>query len=148
MLIGTHNFSDLLEMAEEGDNTKVDIVPGDYQQLEKSYPNLGDAPVLISLGKLGQDTTSKEDIAKGLFLMVAYNLAQISLMHSNVHKIDRIVFTGFFCRNNTFMIDCFEQAFSFFQKEQHSANIKHAYGLRHDGYLGVLGALYTLLKIK
>jgi hypothetical protein len=39
------------------------------------------------------------------------------------------------------MIDCFGQAFRFFSKEQQYSTKKHAYGFKHDGYLGSLGAL-------
>jgi pantothenate kinase len=38
MLVGSHSFVELLEMASEGDNKKVDIVSGDYPDLEKYMP--------------------------------------------------------------------------------------------------------------
>jgi len=142
MLVGSHSFSELLEMASEGDNSIVDIVPGDYPELEKFMPELEDAPVLISLGKMNKAQGNNDThIVKALFKMVAYNLAQLALMYSELQQVDRLVFTGFFCRNNHFMIDCFGQAFRFFSKEHQYTKKTHAYGFKHDGYLGALGAL-------
>lgn len=145
MLVGSHSFQELLEMASEGDNSKVDIVPEDYAELEKFMPELGEAPVLISLGKMNALNEDNRHVVTALFKMVAYNLAQLALMHSELQQVDRIVFTGFFCRNNHFMIDCFGQAFRFFSRNQTYAKKTHAYGFKHDGYLGALGALDTLL---
>ena len=109
-------------------------------------PELEDAPVLVSLGKVNSAKGNTEPhVVTALFKMVAYNLAQLALMHSELQQVDRLVFTGFFCRNNHFMIDCFGQAFRFFSKEQQYAKKTHAYGFKHDGYLGALGALETLL---
>jgi pantothenate kinase len=75
-----------------------------------------EAPVLISLGKMNASEHNENHVVNSLFKMVAYNLAQLALMYSNIQNVDRLVFTGFFCRNNTFMIDCFGQAFRFFSK--------------------------------
>lgn len=133
-------------MASDGDNSKVDIVSGDFPELGKFMPELEDAPVLVSLGKMNSTAKDMEPhIVNALVKMVAYNLAQLALMHSELQQVDRLVFTGFFCRNNHFMIDCFGQAFRFFSKEHPYAKKTHAYGFKHDGYLGSLGALETLL---
>ena len=51
-LLGSRDFTELLKNAKEGNNLNVDLVPSDFNYLEKNYPDLMDAPVLVSLGKL------------------------------------------------------------------------------------------------
>ena len=53
-------------------------------------------------------------------------------------NIDNVLFTGFYCRENEFVLQCFAEAFNFFTKK---TKIKYVYSLQHDGFLGALGAL-------
>lgn len=53
-LLGTRNFGELLSNAEEGNNLNVDLGPTDFSHLEKNWPDLMDAPVLVSLGKVSK----------------------------------------------------------------------------------------------
>ena len=102
-----------------------------------------DAPVLVSLGKLSKES-NKQDIANSLFVMVASNIAQLALMHFELQKVRKVVFTGFFCRNNSFVLECVNRAFSFFMKNNPNS-CPVALGLRHDGYIGTLGSLCSLM---
>lgn len=72
--------------------------------------------------------------------MVTFNIAQIALGHSEIHNVDNVLFTGFYCRDNEFILQCFTEAFNFFSKKSGNKE-KTIYSLKHDGYLGVLGAL-------
>lgn len=49
--------------------------------------------------------------------MVAFNIAQIALMYSDLASCEDVIFTGFFCRDNNFVLDCFAQAFHFYQSK-------------------------------
>ena len=103
-----------------------------------------DAPVLVSLGKLTKEA-KEQDIANSLFVMVASNIAQLALMQFKLGKVRKVVFTGFFCRNNSFVLECVNRAFAFFMKN-HPEEKPVALGIRHDGYLGTLGALYGMVE--
>ena len=92
--------------------------------------------MLVSLAKLTK-SSKREDIARSLFKMVSFNIAQIALMYSDLYKIEDLIFTGNYCRNNSFVLECFAEAFNFFQHSQTAQTTKMAYSLKHDGYLGV-----------
>lgn len=77
--------------------------------------------------------------------MVTFNIAQISLGYSEIHNVENVLFTGFYCRDNEFILQCFTEAFNFFSKKTGN-NLKRIYSLKHDGYLGVLGALGEQIK--
>ena len=72
--------------------------------------------------------------------MVTFNIAQIALGYSEMYGAENVLFTGFYCRENEFVLQGFAEAFNFFSLKN-STNLKRVYSLKHDGYLGVLGAL-------
>ena len=125
-----------MEMAQQGNEANTDLTPKDFESIQEE---LTEASVLISLGKLNAES-SKEDIVRSLFYMVTFNIAQIALLHSEVHEVENVLFTGFYCRENEFVLQCFAEAFNFFSRKN-STNLKRLYSLKHDGYLGVLGTM-------
>lgn len=77
----------------------------------------------------------QQDIALSLLRMVSYNIGQIAYLNARVHGLDRIYFGGNFIRNHPYTIADISFAVDFW-----SAGKMKALFLRHDGYLGAIGA--------
>ena len=71
--------------------------------------------------------------------MVTFNIAQFAIGLSDIHKVTNVIFTGFYCRDNEFFLECFAEAFNFYRKGTEGKKI---YSMIHDGFLGVLGSLH------
>lgn len=77
----------------------------------------------------------QQDIALSLLRMVSYNIGQIAYLNARVHNLDRIYFGGNFIRNHPYTIADISFAVDFWSEESMKALF-----LRHDGYLGAIGA--------
>lgn len=51
------------------------------------------------MGKL-KHNVNKEDIVKSLLYMTTYNISQIAFLHSKLHNVERVFFSGHFIRNH------------------------------------------------
>lgn len=76
-----------------------------------------------------------EDVALALLRMVSYNIAQIAYLNARLHNLDTIYFGGNFIRNHPYTIADISYAVDFWSGGQMKALF-----LRHDGYLGAIGA--------
>lgn len=76
-----------------------------------------------------------EDVAISLLRMVAYNIGQIAYLNARVHGLDRIYFGGNFVRNHPHTIADVSFAVDFWSDGKTKAHF-----LKHDGYLGAIGA--------
>lgn len=76
-----------------------------------------------------------QDIALSLLRMVSYNIGQIAYLNARVHNLDRIYFGGNFIRNHPYTIADISFAVDFWSGKKMKALF-----LRHDGYLGAIGA--------
>lgn len=76
-----------------------------------------------------------QDIALSLLRMVSYNIGQIAYLNARVHNLDRIYFGGNFIRNHPYTTADISFAVDFW-----SGGKMKALFLRHDGYLGAIGA--------
>ncbi|KAI0566034.1 pantothenate kinase isoform 1 [Gracilaria domingensis] len=77
-----------------------------------------------------------QDIALSLLRMVSYNIGQIAYLNARVHNLDTIYFGGNFIRNHPYTIADISFAVDFWS----GGNMKALF-LKHDGYLGAIGAL-------
>lgn len=121
-------------MAQKGDVKFIDFTPEDFPEVSSE---LSEASVLVSLGKLNKNN-DPNNIARSLFFMVTFNIAQIALTYSEIKNVKHVLFTGFYCRGNNFFLHCFTEAFNFFSRK---STPKFVYSMIHDGFLGTLGAL-------
>jgi pantothenate kinase len=139
------SFPALLESAAEGDMENVDIMLQDLY-LNKEVPKeLESAHLLVSLGKLVEEAPVREqDLNKSLLCMVSYNIALHAFMVMKLHGLSRVVFTGFFMRNNDVTYRSINKAFSFFAGKAEGFKVSCCF-VRHDGYVGALGCLQGLL---
>lgn len=68
--------------------------------------------------------------------MIANNIGQIAFLVAELHGLERIIFAGGFIEHNMFLWHKFSFAIDFWSKGK-----KQALFLRHNGYLGALGAI-------
>ncbi|GAM90946.1 hypothetical protein ANO11243_089930 [Dothideomycetidae sp. 11243] len=87
-------------------------------------------------GEVGDGRMFKtEDVARSLLYAVSNNIGQIAYLQSEKHNLKSIYFGGSFIRGHKQTIHTLSFAIKFWSKGQ-----KQAYFLRHEGYLGAVGA--------
>ena len=186
LLTGAHSFDDMLEMAAQGDNTKVDMLVGDIYGTDYAKIGLKSTTIASSFGKvfrmkreqevLGNAATSSSatqgqpqsqaqsqpshqtestasgetptantkssnplfsdaDVSRSLLYAISNNIGQIAYLQSQVHGLSSIYFGGSFIRGHPQTMNTLSYAIKFWSRGH-----KRAYFLRHEGYLGAVGA--------
>ncbi|CAI5988491.1 unnamed protein product [Closterium sp. NIES-65] len=140
-LHATTSFDKILELSQEGDNSAVDMLVGDiYGGLNYEKIGLSASTIASSFGRVVGEQKQlsdyrPEDIALSLLRMVSYNIGQIAYLNALRYNLKRIFFGGFFIRGHAYTMDTISFAIKFWSKGE-----KQAMFLRHEGYLGALGA--------
>ncbi|CAK7565246.1 MAG: hypothetical protein SEPTF4163_003158 [Sporothrix epigloea] len=75
------------------------------------------------------------DISRSLLYAISNNIGQIAYLHSRIHNLDSIYFGGSFIQGHPQTMNTLSYAIKFWSK-----GTKQAYFLRHEGYLGSVGA--------
>ncbi|KAJ6784273.1 hypothetical protein PWT90_03915 [Aphanocladium album] len=155
LLTGARTFDDMLEQAGQGDNTNVDMLVGDIYGQDYGKIGLKSTTIASSFGrvfKMRKDAEtaaaasgrpvdpsslpfSDGDISRSLLYAVSNNIGQIALLQSQIHNLSDIYFGGSFIRGHRQTMNTLSYAIKFWSK-----GTKHAYFLRHEGYLGAVGA--------
>ena len=142
LLTGCKTFDELLELSTQGDNSSVDMLVGDiYGGLDYEKIGLEATTIASSFGKIlmNDEKTLKEykpaDIGLALCRMISYNIAQIAYLNAKRYNLKRIFFGGFFIRGHPFTMQTLSYAINFWSKGE-----MRALFLRHEGFLGALGA--------
>ncbi|KXJ93767.1 fumble-domain-containing protein [Microdochium bolleyi] len=78
---------------------------------------------------------SSADISRSLLYAISNNIGQIAYLQSRVHNLNHIYFGGSFIRGHPQTMNTLSYAIKFWSKGS-----KKAYFLRHEGYLGAVGA--------
>lgn len=91
-------------------------------------------PTALAGTKMGQQFRP-QDVALALLRMVSYNIGQIAYLNARLHGLNRIYFGGNFVRNHPYTIADISFSVDFWSK-----GTTKAFFLRHDGYLGAIGA--------
>ncbi|XP_034958987.2 pantothenate kinase 2, mitochondrial [Zootoca vivipara] len=145
LLTGCSTFEEALEMAANGDSTKVDklvrdIYGGDYERfglpgwtVASSFGNM--------MSKEKREAASKEDLARAALITITNNIGSIARMCALNENINRVVFVGNFLRINTISMKFLAYALDYWSKGQLKALF-----LEHEGYFGAVGAFLELLK--
>ncbi|KAJ3213487.1 hypothetical protein HDU67_002821 [Dinochytrium kinnereticum] len=141
LLTSANSYDEMLELSKVGDNKNVDMLVGDIYGGD--YPKIGlkASTIASSFGKvfkLPQSERSKlkeEDISRSLLYLVSNNIGQIAYLNAQSHGIQRIYFSGFFIRGHPITMNTLNYAINFWSKGKMKALF-----LRHEGYLGALGA--------
>ncbi|KAL8675278.1 MAG: hypothetical protein Q9168_000399 [Polycauliona sp. 1 TL-2023] len=165
LLTGARTFDEMLAMAEAGDNAAVDMLVGDIYGADYNKIGLKSTAIASSFGKVfkmkrqgenqaedhgglshenreddndasnSQPEFKKEDISRSLLYAVSNNIGQIAYLQSEKHNLSHIYFGGSFIRGHRQTIQTLSYAINFWSKGE-----KKAYFLRHEGYLGSVGA--------
>lgn len=140
LLTPATTFDEMLAFSEQGDNSKVDMLVGDIYGQDYSKLGLKSTMIASSFGKVfkkgGEKATfSPEDISKSLLYAVSNNIGQIAYMNAEKYNLDRIYFGGCFIRGHAATITTLSYAIRFWSK-----GTKRAVFLRHEGFLGSIGA--------
>jgi len=76
-----------------------------------------------------------EDVSKSLLYAISNNIGQIAYLHAEKHNCEHIYFGGSFIGGHWQTMATLSYAIQFWSKGS-----KQAYFLRHEGYLGAVGA--------
>uniref|UniRef100_A0A4W6DR16 Pantothenate kinase 3 n=1 Tax=Lates calcarifer TaxID=8187 RepID=A0A4W6DR16_LATCA len=141
LLTGCSTFEEALEMASQGESTRVDklvrdIYGGDYERFGLPGWTVASRCGLQQRGSL----VSKEDLARATLVTITNNIGSITRMCALNENIERVVFVGNFLRVNTLSMKLLAYAMDYWSKGQLKALF-----LRHEGYFGAVGALLELL---
>ncbi|KAF8470233.1 fumble-domain-containing protein [Kalaharituber pfeilii] len=159
LLTDATSFDEMLGMAEHGDNTAVDMLVGDIYGTDYGRIGLKSTTIASSFGKVFKksqegkplETSSgssacsmptdrrkkfrQEDISRSLLYAISNNIGQIAYLQAQHHNIEHIYFGGSFIRGHHQTMNTLSYAIRFWSK-----GTKQAYFLRHEGYLGSVGA--------
>jgi type II pantothenate kinase len=153
LLTGARTFDEMLDSAALGDNSQVDMLVGDIYGTDYGKIGLKSTTIASSFGKVfrmkrqaettaedtglaqAQSSFSGADISRSLLYAISNNIGQIAYLQSQIHNVSDIYFGGSFIRGHRQTINTLSYAIKFWSKGQ-----KQAYFLRHEGYLGAVGA--------
>ncbi|KAH8119995.1 pantothenate kinase [Phellopilus nigrolimitatus] len=140
LLTPARSFDEMLALSEKGDNATVDMLVGDIYGQGYSRLGLKSTMIASSFGKVfkkgeKKQTFSPEDISKSLLYAISNNIGQIAYMNAEKYGLERIYFGGCFIRGHAATIATLSYAIRFWSK-----GTKRALFLRHEGFLGAMGA--------
>ncbi|KAI0783407.1 fumble [Abortiporus biennis] len=140
LLTPATTFDEMLALSEQGDNSTVDMLVGDIYGQDYGKLGLKSTTIASSFGKVFKKNGKKikfsaEDISKSLLYAVSNNIGQIAYMNAEKYNLERIYFGGCFIRGHAATISTLSYAIRFWSK-----GTKRALFLRHEGFLGAIGA--------
>ena len=141
LLTGLKDFDQMLACSAGGDNSKVDMLVGDiYGGRDYAKVGLSSNTIASSFGQVVMDEGSledydKADITLSLLRMISYNISHIATMTAVKHGLKRIFFGGYFIRGHAYTMNTISFAVDYWSKGELKAMF-----LRHEGFLGALGA--------
>eukprot|EP01105_Mastigella_eilhardi_P015311 TRINITY_DN3497_c0_g1_i3.p1 TRINITY_DN3497_c0_g1~~TRINITY_DN3497_c0_g1_i3.p1 ORF type:complete len:385 (-),score=134.33 TRINITY_DN3497_c0_g1_i3:92-1246(-) len=144
LLTRFRNFETTLSLIlTDGDNKNVDLLVSDFYSADKTPAALKPSVIASSLGKVQRHdfdphTAKDEDIVRSLLYMIADNIAQIAFLNAKLHHVKSVFFTGGFVMDNPIVWKAITWGVHFWSKGE-----MKAFFVRHDGYLGALGALLS-----
>ncbi|XP_009600891.1 pantothenate kinase 2 [Nicotiana tabacum] len=147
LLTKCKSFDELLELSQRGDNSTIDMLVGDiYGGMDYSKIGLSASTIASSFGKAISENKEledykPEDISLSLLRMISYNIGQIAYLNALRFGLKRIFFGGFFIRGHAYTMDTISFAVQFWSKGDAQAMF-----LRHEGFLGALGAFMSYEK--
>jgi len=147
LLTPAAGFDEMLALSEEGDNTNVDMLVGDIYGADYLKVGLKSSTIASTFGKVARKSRERgssmsslkgfnpQDISRSLLFAISNNIGQITYLQAQLHDLQHIYFGGSFIRGHTITMNTLSYAIKFWSK-----GTKQAYFLRHEGYLGSIGA--------
>lgn len=149
LLTGKRDFDEILKLSMEGDNSKVDLLVGDiYGGRDYTGIGLSASTIASSFGKaIFQEKELADynpaDIAMSLCRMISYNIGQLAYLNAKRYNLSKILFGGFFIRGHPYTMETISFAIRFWSKGEMAAMF-----LRHEGFLGAVGAFMKVQSMK
>ncbi|KAK6117926.1 hypothetical protein DH2020_048331 [Rehmannia glutinosa] len=147
LLTKCKSFDELLELSHQGNNRVIDMLVGDiYGGTDYSKIGLTSTTIASSFGKAVSENKEleeyrAEDVARSLLRMISNNIGQIAYLNALRFGLKRIFFGGFFIRGHEYTMDTISVGVHFWSKGEAKALF-----LRHEGFLGALGAFRNYEK--
>ncbi|KAH8495287.1 hypothetical protein H0E87_018465 [Populus deltoides] len=144
LLTKCQSFDELLELSQRGNNRVLDMLVGDiYGGMDYSKIGLSSTAIASSFGRAISNSNElhdykPEDVSRSLLRMISNNIGQISYLNALQFGLKRIFFGGFFTRGHSYTMDTISVAVHFWSKGEAKAMF-----LRHEGFLGALGAFMS-----
>lgn len=137
LLTKTKKFDELLQLASRGQHANVDMLVQDIYGGAHQILGLSGNLIASSFGKsaTADQEFSQEDMAKSLLHMISNDIGQLACLYARLHRLDRVYFGGFFIRGHPVTMRTITYSINFFSKGEVQALF-----LRHEGYLGAIGA--------
>ncbi|ODV97977.1 hypothetical protein PACTADRAFT_47803 [Pachysolen tannophilus NRRL Y-2460] len=164
VLTTARDFDEMLEMALKGDNENVDLLVGDiygkgYNKIGlksnhiassfgKAFKKIQDENIDENEDENGNDIDDKDaerlrrikkfkesDISRSLLYAISNNIGQISYLQAQRYNLKKIYFAGSYIRGHPQTIHTLSYAINFWSNGK-----QKAYFLKHESYLGSMGA--------
>ncbi|CAI1865937.1 hypothetical protein SEUBUCD646_0B06250 [Saccharomyces eubayanus] len=166
LITGAQSYDEMLNWAQEGDNSSIDMLVGDIYGTGYSKIGLKSSAIASSFGKVFQNRIASNkslpnndnesccshesieknngqmlknpDICKSLLFAISNNIGQIAYLQAKVHNVQNIYFGGSYTRGHLTTMNTLSYAINFW-----SQGSKQAFFLKHEGYLGAMGAFLS-----
>lgn len=152
LLTDAKDYNEMLEMAQRGNNENIDLLVGDIYGDSYNKIGLKSSHIASSFAKVFKKLRfnnnerkltpaeklaqfKSEDIARSLLYSVSNNIGQISYLQAVRFNLKRIYFGGSYISGHKQTIHTLSFAVNFW-----SNGDMQSYFLRHEGYLGSVGA--------
>ncbi|KAK4012056.1 hypothetical protein OUZ56_021157 [Daphnia magna] len=131
-------FDELLALAERGDHRKIDMLVKDIYGGDCTSLGLPGDLIASSFGKAAQaapESIQEADIARSLLFAISNDIGQIASLYAMMHGLKKVYFGGYFLRNHPLSMHTVSFAINYWSRGQVQGLF-----LRHEGYLGAIGA--------
>lgn len=152
LLTDAKDYNEMLEMAQRGNNENIDLLVGDIYGQSYNKIGLKSSHIASSFAKVFKklrfNNNSKpltpaeklsqfqpEDIARSLLYLISNNIGQIAYLQAVRFNLKRIYFGGSYISGHKQTIHTLSFAVNFWSNGE-----MQSYFLRHEGYLGSVGA--------
>lgn len=144
LLTGCMRYDEFLKLSQQGDNLVLDLIVKDIcGELACQKQGLSASTLASSFGKVISskrmlEDYKAEDLATTLLSAFTYNIAQVSFLVASLLGLNRVYFGGSYMRGHASIMDNISYAIDYWSKGQMQAIF-----LRHEGFLGALGAFMS-----
>lgn len=152
LLTDAKDYNEMLEFAQQGNNENIDLLVGDIYGSNYNKIGLKSTHIASSFAKVfkklrfhGEDKPKtaaqklsqfrQEDIARSLLYLISNNIGQIAYLQAVRFGLERIYFGGSYISGHMQTIHTLSYAVNFWSNGK-----MKSYFLRHEGYLGSVGA--------
>ena len=145
LLTNCQTFEEALELADKGDNHRVDklvkdIYGGDYDRFGL-HGNL----VASSFGNMNcplkRDGARPEDLARATLITITNNIGSLARLCARAEGVQQVVFVGNFLRINSVSMRLLASAMDYWSDGKMRAKF-----CRHEGYFGAVGCLVKMMN--